>query len=146
MLNCNYFLWSKLYFQHHNSSLQCHMIFRNHNNIKKKFWLLSMLKTVIFDEYQIQKTVTFDQLNASLLNKKRCRNKYHLNCYFILFEWINCIFVFFTGYNWIYIYKLVLYWIITYVNEIHLSIGGIWNNDLLYCSLCMFEWVTNIVI
>ncbi len=33
MLNCNLFLWSKLYFQHHYSSLQCHMIFRNHNNM-----------------------------------------------------------------------------------------------------------------
>ncbi len=32
-LNCNLFLWSKLYFQHHYSSLQCHMIFRNHNNM-----------------------------------------------------------------------------------------------------------------
>ncbi len=29
MLNCNLFQ----YFQHHYSSLQCHMIFRNHNNI-----------------------------------------------------------------------------------------------------------------
>ncbi len=26
-------MWSKLYFQHHYSSLQCHMIFRNHNNM-----------------------------------------------------------------------------------------------------------------
>ncbi len=26
LLNCNLFLWSKLYFQHHYSSLQCHMI------------------------------------------------------------------------------------------------------------------------
>ncbi len=33
LLNCNLFLWSKLYFQHHYSSLQCHMIFRNHNNM-----------------------------------------------------------------------------------------------------------------
>ncbi len=33
MLKCNWFLWSKLYFQHHYSSLQCHVIFRNHNNI-----------------------------------------------------------------------------------------------------------------
>ncbi len=33
VLNCNLFL----YFQHHYSSLQCHMIFRNHNNIKKHF-------------------------------------------------------------------------------------------------------------
>ncbi len=29
VLNCNWFL----YFQHHCSSLQCHMIFRNHNNM-----------------------------------------------------------------------------------------------------------------
>ncbi len=33
MLNCNLFLWSKQYFQHHFSSLQCHMIFRNHSNM-----------------------------------------------------------------------------------------------------------------
>ncbi len=32
MFKCNLFLWSKLYFQHHYSSLQCHMIFRNHSN------------------------------------------------------------------------------------------------------------------
>ncbi len=30
IIKCNLFLWSKLYFQHHYSSLQCHMIFRNH--------------------------------------------------------------------------------------------------------------------
>ncbi len=30
---CNLFLWSKLNFQHHYSSLQCHMIFRNHSNM-----------------------------------------------------------------------------------------------------------------
>ncbi len=33
MLKCNWFLWSKLNFQHHYSSLQCHMIFRNHSNM-----------------------------------------------------------------------------------------------------------------
>ncbi len=33
MLKCNLFLWSNLYFQHHYSSLQCHMILRNHYNI-----------------------------------------------------------------------------------------------------------------
>ncbi len=27
------FMWSKLNFHHHYSSLQCHMIFRNHNNM-----------------------------------------------------------------------------------------------------------------
>ncbi len=31
MLNCHLFLWSKLYFPHHYSSLQCRMIFRNHS-------------------------------------------------------------------------------------------------------------------
>ncbi len=50
MLNCNLFLWSKLYFQHHYCSLQSHMIFRNHYNmlLKKHLWLLSMFKTLIF--------------------------------------------------------------------------------------------------
>ncbi len=45
VLNSNLFL----YFQHHCSSLQCHMIFRNHNNmlIKKHLWLLAMLKIVV---------------------------------------------------------------------------------------------------
>ncbi len=33
MLKCNLFLWLKLNFQHHYSSLQCHMIFRNHSNM-----------------------------------------------------------------------------------------------------------------
>ncbi len=28
-----YFCDAQLYFQHHYCSLQCHMIFRNHNNI-----------------------------------------------------------------------------------------------------------------
>ncbi len=48
-LSENVFLWSKLYFQHHYSSLQCHMIFRNHFNmlLKKHFWLLSMFKAVL---------------------------------------------------------------------------------------------------
>ncbi len=27
------YAWSKLYFQHHYCSLQCHMIFRNHSNM-----------------------------------------------------------------------------------------------------------------
>ncbi len=31
--NVIYFCESKLYFQHHYSSLQCHMIFRNHSNM-----------------------------------------------------------------------------------------------------------------
>ncbi len=46
LLNCNLFL----YFQHHYSSLQCHMIFRNHNNMliyDQETWLLSMLNTVL---------------------------------------------------------------------------------------------------
>ncbi len=33
MFKYNLFLWSKQYFQHYYSSLQCLMIFRNHNNI-----------------------------------------------------------------------------------------------------------------
>ncbi len=33
IVKCNLFLRLNLYFQHHYSSLQCHMIFRNHYNI-----------------------------------------------------------------------------------------------------------------
>ncbi len=32
-MKCHLFLWLKLYFQHHYSSLQCHMIFRNHSGM-----------------------------------------------------------------------------------------------------------------
>ncbi len=41
---------AQLYFQHHYSSIQCHMIFRNHNNMliydQETFLIISMLKTV----------------------------------------------------------------------------------------------------
>ncbi len=107
MLNCNLFLWSKLYFQHHYSSLQCHMIFRNHNNMLiccsrnisdyyqcwKQLWctiflwkLWCMLFFRIHRWIESSKeqhlfeieifcniinviTVTFDQFNASLMDK-----------------------------------------------------------------------------
>jgi len=47
------FLWSKLNFTHHYSSLQCHMILQksfwyDDLMLKKHFSLLSMLKTVIY--------------------------------------------------------------------------------------------------
>ncbi len=86
MLNYN---WSNLYFQHHYCSLQCHVIFRNHNNIhicffKKK--ILLILKSIIFSRFlwwiksqhlsEIEIvcniinvfTVTFDQFKAFLMN------------------------------------------------------------------------------
>ncbi len=49
IVNCIYFCDAQLYFQHHYSSLQCHMIFRNHNNmmLKKHFWSSSVLNTVV---------------------------------------------------------------------------------------------------
>ncbi len=52
----NLFLWSKLYFQHNYSSLQCHMIFINHSDmlLKKHFWLLWMLDKVGLCQIQIQ--------------------------------------------------------------------------------------------
>ncbi len=37
----------KLYFQHHYSSLQCHMIFRDRIKTLMKHVLISMLKTVV---------------------------------------------------------------------------------------------------
>ncbi len=42
-----YFCDAQLYFQHHYCSLQCHMIFRNHNNMLKKHSDISMLKIVV---------------------------------------------------------------------------------------------------
>ncbi len=104
MLNCNLFLWSKLYFQHHYSSLQCHMIFRNHNNmlLKKhsdyyqcwkqlcctiflwKLWYIlffrihrwiesskeqHLFEIEIYCNIRNVFTATFDQCNASLMNK-----------------------------------------------------------------------------
>ncbi len=48
VLNCNLFLWSKLYFQHHYSSLQRHMIFRNHNNILIYYQCWKQLCCTIF--------------------------------------------------------------------------------------------------
>ncbi len=51
LLNCNLFLWSKLNFQHHYSSLQCHMIFRNNSN------MLICCSRNISDYYQMLKTV-----------------------------------------------------------------------------------------
>ncbi len=106
IVKCHLFLWCKLNFQHHFSSLQCHMILQKsfyvYLLLKKHFWLLSMLKTVVllnifveivihfifqdslmnrkfkrtvFFEIEIVCnivnvfTITFNQLNASLLNK-----------------------------------------------------------------------------
>ncbi len=51
MSNCNLLLWSKLNFQHHYSSLQCHMIFSNHSNI------LICCTRNIYDYYQCWKQV-----------------------------------------------------------------------------------------
>ncbi len=102
-LNCNAFLS----FKHHYSSLQCHVIFRNHNNvliycsrnisdyyqcwkqscctiILWKCWYVLYFRILWWIESSIEQhlfeieifpniinvfTVTFDQFNASLLNK-----------------------------------------------------------------------------
>ncbi len=107
VLNCNLFLWSKLNFQHHYSSLQCHMIFRNHSNMLiccsrnisdyyqcwkqlccpiflGKLWYILFFRIHRWIEsskeqhlFEIEifcyiinvSTVTFDQFNASLMNK-----------------------------------------------------------------------------
>ncbi len=60
-----YFSDSALNFQHHYSSLQCHMIFRNHYNIQILLWVLKLLccfilffgtrDTFFFDEYKVKK-------------------------------------------------------------------------------------------
>ncbi len=107
LLKYNLFLWSKLYYQHHYCSLQCHMIFRNHSNMliccsRNISDYYQCLETVvlhnisvetviqlIFQDSQMNRkfkrtafiwnrnlcniinvfTVTFDQFNASLMNK-----------------------------------------------------------------------------
>ncbi len=53
--NVFYFCDAQLYFQHHYSSLQCHMIFRNHSNI------LICCSTNISDYYQCWKHLIFLQ-------------------------------------------------------------------------------------
>ncbi len=63
ILKCNLFLRSKLYFQHHYSSLQCHMIFRNHSNI-----LIWSLRNIY--DYYILKTVVYNFFQDSLMNIK----------------------------------------------------------------------------
>ncbi len=105
--NIIYFCDAQLYFQHHYSSLQCHMIFRNHSNMLIFFsrnisdyyqcwkqlcctiflwkpscilffkihrWIESskeqhLFETEIFCNIINVLTVTFDQFNASLMNK-----------------------------------------------------------------------------
>ncbi len=103
VVQCNLFLWSNLYFQHHSSSLQCHMIFRNHNNMLiywsrhisdyyqcwkqlccPIFWWIKFFRIHRWIESSKEQhlfeieifcniinvfTGTFDQLNASLINK-----------------------------------------------------------------------------
>ncbi len=75
-LKCNWLLWSKLYFQHHYSSLQCHMIFRNHLLLKKHFWLLPMLKTVV---YFCGNCDTFNFFQDYLMNRKFKRTAFIWN-------------------------------------------------------------------
>ncbi len=74
------FMWSKLYFQHHYSSLQCHMIFRNHANmlLKKPFWLLSMLRTVVLLPVFVETVIHFFFQNA-LMNRKIKRTAFLWN-------------------------------------------------------------------
>ncbi len=74
VVKCNLFLWSKLYFHHHNSSLQCHMIFRNHNN------MLIYCSTNISDYYQCWK-----QLCCWILWKYSQYSMYHKKLWYILF-------------------------------------------------------------
>ncbi len=61
-----------LYFQHHYSSLQCHMIFRNHNNMliyDQETWLLSMLNTVLITFFS---GFWWVQRSVFIWNKKFC--------------------------------------------------------------------------
>ncbi len=59
-------------------SLQSHMIFRNHINIKKHFWLLSMLKTVVLINILV-KTETHFIFQDSEMNRKFKRTAFIWN-------------------------------------------------------------------
>ncbi len=97
MLNCNLFLWSKLYFQHHYSSLQCHMIFRNHTlNLRTKTHL-NFCQTIIkiwtknTVNQPIMRHLTINVYNVD--NEKVCSHNFtflktvlnSVHCYFVMF-------------------------------------------------------------
>ncbi len=65
---------AQMYYQHHYCSLQCHMIFRNHNNIllKKHFRLLSMLNTVVLHDI-FAETMMYVVFQDSQMNRKLTR-------------------------------------------------------------------------
>ncbi len=108
----------KLYFHHHYSSLQCHMIFRNHynilifcsrNNVENslyiyiyffRFFLMNKVeKNSIYFKYFFFFTVTFYQFNASLLNNNLTNPKL-LNCSVYKYVLFICMFKCFLYISW----------------------------------------------
>ncbi len=80
-------MWSKLYYQHHDSSLQCHMIIQKsfsyaHLLLKKHVLLLSIMKTVVLFNVCIETDILF--LKDSLINRKIKRTEFFWNIYFFV--------------------------------------------------------------
>ncbi len=100
VLECNLFFWSKLNLKHHNSSLQCHMIFRNHVDLlqKKHFlslWWFTTIAMLVFFEKTMQSFIFQD----SLMNRKFKRTVFILYIYIILYIIINVFTVSFDLFN-----------------------------------------------
>ncbi len=70
MLKCNLLLWSKLYFQHHYSSLQCHMIFRKHSNM-----LIWCSVIIIYSWYSIINNGTENSTEKYIWNRLFCKTE-----------------------------------------------------------------------
>ncbi len=78
-----FFCDAQLYFQHHYCSLQCHMIFRNHNIMliccsRFYFWLLSMLKTAVLPNIFMETMIHFI-FHDSLMIRKFKRTAFSWN-------------------------------------------------------------------
>ncbi len=67
--NIIYSCEAKLYFQHHFSSLQCHMNFRNHNNMLN-YYQCCWSNMLIYSETVVLLNIFWNLLLFSLINKK----------------------------------------------------------------------------
>ncbi len=88
ILKCNLFLWSKMYFQHHYSSLQCHMILQISLSyadvlLKKHFWLLWMLKTVVLLHIYLETMIHF----KFILNRNLGPTLYQVSLTTMYWQW-----------------------------------------------------------
>ncbi len=82
-----YFCDAALYFQHHYSSLQCHMIFRNHSNIliydQETFLIIINVENSCTTQYFFVETVIHLIFKDPLMNRKFKRTAFIIiKCYY----------------------------------------------------------------